>query len=267
MSRLCSTVSILGQPAALDIAAPISTKRAGLPTAAWGPRDAVTVLGLAIVAIVVIRQGASLLPSPTPLTPPMLTLTLELCLFGLALAFSVWKYHLSAASFGFRHYRGRDRSLPLVGTLGMLGCVLVWQAMAEHVHRVALHAAPNLPTSAFLSPFATAVAWLVVCVAAPIAEETFFRGFLFRALLHKTVELRLGQRSWRLCFGLWPALVLSGALFAAAHLELALFVPFLATSALLTWLFWRSGSLWPAILAHGAFNSIQFALALHAHFP
>jgi membrane protease YdiL (CAAX protease family) len=36
-------------------------------------------------------------------------------------------------------------------------------------------------------------------------------------------------------------------------------------SALQTWLFWRSGSLWPAILAHAAFNSIQFALAFQAY--
>jgi len=188
-------------------------------------------------------------------------------LFGLALAFSVWKYHLSAATFGFRPYRGRDRSLPLVGTLGMLGCVVVWQAMADHIHSVALHAAPNLPTSAFLSPFATAVAWLTVCVAAPLAEETFFRGFFFRALLRKTIELQLGRRSLRLDFGLWPALAVSSALCAVAHAQVALLVPFLATSGLQTWLFWRSGSLWPAILAHGAFNSIQFALALQAHFP
>ena len=45
---------------------------------------------------------------------------------------------------------------------------------------------------------------VLVTVMAPIAEEFFFRGFFFRAL-----------RNWQ---GLWPAAILTGAVFGAIHL-------------------------------------------------
>ncbi len=48
---------------------------------------------------------------------------------------------------------------------------------------------------------------LLVAVLAPIAEEIFFRGMIFRALKNG--------------MGLWPAAIVSGLLFGAMHIDAA----------------------------------------------
>jgi membrane protease YdiL (CAAX protease family) len=82
-----------------------------------------------------------------------------------------------------------------------------------------------------------------VAVAAPIAEEIAFRGYLFAALTR-----------WR---GPWPAALITGALFGGAHLavyppELLPALAFFGVAACL--LFWFTGSLLPCIAVH-AFNN------------
>ena len=81
---------------------------------------------------------------------------------------------------------------------------------------------------------------LVVGVIAPIAEELFFRGLLFRAL-----EKRWNQ---------WWALGLSSAFFGLTHFEPLQFLPLTAAGAVFGLLVIRSGRLGPAIIAHMAFN-------------
>jgi membrane protease YdiL (CAAX protease family) len=269
-SRMRAAISAQGSPAGLASAtehqAQTVVVSGSLGQIPWGIRDAALALALAICAIVFIHKVATLLPDPSPVTGPLCTLSFELCLIGLALAFSVRKYHLSARHFGFSRYRRRDRSLPFLGAAGMLSSLLLWQAFSVHVHVVALRGAPNLGVTAFSSLFATVVLGLTVCVVAPIAEESFFRGFLFRALLNKRVSLRLGGHTMGFVCGFWPALAVSGMVFAAGHVQIALLCPFLAVSAVQTWIFWRSGSLWPAIFAHGTFNAVGFALAVKMHY-
>lgn len=80
----------------------------------------------------------------------------------------------------------------------------------------------------------------VVCLAAPIVEETVFRGLLYRWL--------------RGVMPLGTAMLLSGALFALAHAVTLLFLPLLGIGVLLAWIYERSGSLWPGVLVHGLFN-------------
>jgi membrane protease YdiL (CAAX protease family) len=81
---------------------------------------------------------------------------------------------------------------------------------------------------------------LVVGVIAPIAEELFFRGLLFRAL-----EKRWDQ---------WWALGLSSAFFALTHFQVLQFLPLMAAGAVFGYLVIRTGRLGPAIVAHMAFN-------------
>jgi CAAX protease family protein len=80
----------------------------------------------------------------------------------------------------------------------------------------------------------------VVCLAAPIVEETVFRGLLYRWL--------------RGVMPLGTAMLLSGALFAVAHAVTLLFLPLLGIGVLLAWIYERSGSLWPGVLVHALFN-------------
>lgn len=88
---------------------------------------------------------------------------------------------------------------------------------------------------------------LLTVVVAPVAEEVFYRGFVFGGLI-----------SW----GFWPAAVVSGSLFALSHLDSATLIPFALVGVVVCWLYWRSGSLWDAIAFHMLFNFLSFILLL-----
>jgi membrane protease YdiL (CAAX protease family) len=93
---------------------------------------------------------------------------------------------------------------------------------------------------------------LVVASVGPLVEELLFRGVLLSALLRR---LRTG----------WAVLA-SAVLFALVHLPdlrwLWYALPNLALlGVVLAWLRLRSGSLWPAVLAH-AINNLLAMLAL-----
>ncbi len=98
------------------------------------------------------------------------------------------------------------------------------------------------------STVALFAAAFLVTVIAPFAEELFFRGFVFTSL-----------RRW----GLWPAALVTGAIFGAIHLGSApdaLYLPILAIfGVVLCLLYWKTGSLYPAIVLHAINNCIAFA--------
>ncbi|MGE5073738.1 MAG: lysostaphin resistance A-like protein [Anaerolineae bacterium] len=85
-------------------------------------------------------------------------------------------------------------------------------------------------------------------IAAPLAEETFFRGFLFQGLRQK--------------YGWNIAALLSSSLFAAMHLELAALLPTFLLGYLLAFVYHRSNSLWPGIILHFLVNSFAMCLVL-----
>ncbi|MBI4492323.1 MAG: CPBP family intramembrane metalloprotease [Chloroflexi bacterium] len=94
---------------------------------------------------------------------------------------------------------------------------------------------------------------LVGAVLAPIAEELFFRGFVFRAYL-----VARGAR--------W-AYPLSAALFALLHVNLPAALPIFAMGLLLAWLCHRNRSVVPGIVAHGFNNAVALLLLYFAPMP
>ena len=93
------------------------------------------------------------------------------------------------------------------------------------------------------APIVVALVLFGVAVAAPIAEEIAFRGYLFAALT-----------TWR---GPWPAALVTALLFGAAHVAAAPpeMLPALAVFGFAACLlFWFTGSLLPCVAVH-AFNN------------
>jgi membrane protease YdiL (CAAX protease family) len=88
------------------------------------------------------------------------------------------------------------------------------------------------------------VALLLGGVVAPVAEEVFFRGFIYAGL--------------RARWGVGWALAVTSAVFALVHLTPGVFPPLFLMGLLLAYLYERSDSLWPSILLHAAINSIAF---------
>lgn len=92
------------------------------------------------------------------------------------------------------------------------------------------------------TPGRTVLAILVIGVLAPLVEELIFRG-----LVYGYVEGRWGGIA---------ALIVSTLLFGAAHVEPIHVALVLPIGVLLGWIRRRTGSLWPAIAAHVANNTV-----------
>jgi len=99
-------------------------------------------------------------------------------------------------------------------------------------------------------------AWVVVpaiVIAAPIAEELFFRGIIFNAWL------REGGRRY--------AYIGSAALFAIIHLSLVSLLPIFVLGLALAWVYERNRhNLLAPIAMHATVNGISVALALLVQF-
>ena len=92
---------------------------------------------------------------------------------------------------------------------------------------------------------------LFTVVGAPLMEEWFFRGVLFRGLAAATA----GAGRW----GLAGAVVLSALLFAAAHGEPLQFAGLAALGVVLAVVVVRTQRLTPSVITHVSFNAVAFA--------
>jgi membrane protease YdiL (CAAX protease family) len=107
--------------------------------------------------------------------------------------------------------------------------------------------ADQVPTDIRAHAYILALAsFLAVCFA-PVAEELFFRGFVFPGL----------ARAW----GVAAAIVTSGLLFGSAHLLgnpylYKSLVQFAAIGMIFAFVYWKSGNIFASMLAHITFNLI-----------
>ena len=102
----------------------------------------------------------------------------------------------------------------------------------------------GLEGPAIIGSFALVVLW------GPLAEEVFFRGFIFPGLMGR--------------LGFAGAAVVSSLLFALAHVDgverLVMVPPIFAIGMLLAWLYQRTGSIWSCFAAHAIWNAIGFSI-------
>jgi membrane protease YdiL (CAAX protease family) len=166
-----------------------------------------------------------------------------------AVALFLWSQHLSwAEAFGFTT-PGLLKALgwailvaiiflPIGRLLQMISFQLLeWVNYKTPVqHAVAtLEGAPSLLARSYMIFFAV--------VAAPIAEETLFRGILYPTLK------KYGNAS----LALW----VSSVIFGAIHLNFAIFLPLMVLGMLLAWLYEKTNNLLACMAAHSLFNMIN----------
>ncbi|MDE0820935.1 MAG: type II CAAX endopeptidase family protein [Opitutales bacterium] len=85
-------------------------------------------------------------------------------------------------------------------------------------------------------------------ILAPLAEETLFRGYIYRFLRAKSSQSN--------------AAIFSSLLFALIHFNLTSFAPLFLLSLLLTWTYEKTGNLLTPILFHAIFNAHTVGLIL-----
>ena len=109
-----------------------------------------------------------------------------------------------------------------------------------------LEPSAQLPENVFDNAAVIAIAGVAIVLAAPLAEEIFFRGFLFGGLLRY--------------LPLWPSALLSGAIFSLAHGNIGLIIPFSLVGAILAWLYAKTNSLLTPIAVHLLFNLTSYTV-------
>jgi membrane protease YdiL (CAAX protease family) len=154
---------------------------------------------------------------------------------------------LGLRDLGWRMPRslGRLGWLPWLA-IGVVGAVVAL-VVAEWLASLATQILPNSPNTQCTTVRDeyggyVGVAIPLVCLIAPLAEETIFRGFIYGWLRRRIPVL--------------PAVVISAAVFSAAHLVLVLALPLFGVGVILALLYEYSDSLLPGAIVHGLFNLV-----------
>jgi membrane protease YdiL (CAAX protease family) len=185
------------------------------------------------------------------------TLVFDIFLVGMVL----WVVHRKGAGLRQLGFRGPKRSiiadwgpwpgmliLVVVAYFGAIASVSFYSLAAEAVGLDQLLPSQQLPDSFFDHAGVIAITGLSVVFGAPLAEEIFFRGFLFGGL---RAYLRLPL-----------AALATGLLFSLAHGDPGLIIPFTMVGAILAFTYERSGTLLAPISVHFIFNGISFLVLL-----
>ncbi len=238
----------------VEPAAPPAVPRGRTP---WGYADMAMAIGVVIggtflvgapfaTVAVVIAGGADLADDDNAAAVLLgASLLAEVFLLLAVALFTVGKYRVSWSVLGFRLPRRGSWWLPLVLMGGALAVVWVYFGVLAVL---GVEPSGNIPEEALDSvPLAVLVGILSLCLA-PFMEETFFRGFLFGGL----------RGRW----GVFWAALGTGFLFALAHIDPLVFIPFTAVGMLFAWGYVYSGSLMASMIAHLLFNALSFGLAV-----
>lgn len=155
--------------------------------------------------------------------------------------FSSVKYKCGWWALGFRRFKVRN---------GLILAALVVAAglLISFLYDLLMTSLGEGPPSTVAQDFTQtglglATIVLLAVVVAPIAEETFFRGFVFTGI---------GNR-----YGYGWGAVVSALLFSVAHIvQPGALLPIFILGLILAWLYMRTGSIWICIFAHCAYNSL-----------
>ena len=162
--------------------------------------------------------------------------------------------HSRPRDFGFRRV-GFRRGFQAFVAAGFGYYFVTWAYAALFK----LHGSDKLPSELGVnrSTAALVAAAVFVCVIAPIAEEFFFRGFLFGALRRMRITV-FGRE-----IGTWVAAIVTGILFGLAHTGSAssqYLIPLGFLGFVLCLVRWRTGSLYPCMALHSFNNSLALGV-------
>src|SRR5580692_2079320 len=191
------------------------------------------------------REGPVDMASAIHVVSGGLTISLSVIMGLPAVLAALWiATRVSRTSFAdYLALRWTSWSNLLIGVVALFVLVMGWDLLSLAAGR---DAAPGFMMEVLQSAQADGALWLLViafCVAAPITEEFFARGFLYRG--------------WSESFlGPVGAIVLSSVVWTALHLQYDWFFfgEVFSIGLLLGYLRYRSGSTWLTVIVHGLNN-------------
>jgi membrane protease YdiL (CAAX protease family) len=177
----------------------------------------------------------------------LVTMSYELSLIALVLAATRQSPAAALRTFRMDRYRWSGIWRPALVCLGAYVGITVYSIVMSAIGIGWLEPQSTIPAAIVRNDTALALAGLLAVVGAPLAEETFFRGFVFG-----------GLSRW----GFWPAAAISALLFTLVHFDPGSIIPFFCIGLALAWIFWSRGSLWDNVALHAMFNGTSFLILL-----
>ena len=222
-----------------------------VPRALWGLRDmlraSLATVGLMLIAGIALAVALGVGQLRGGEEPPMqfmvlAVLSLELLMIPPAWWWGPRKHGGGWGALGLRRFAPL-RGLILTGLalLAVLAVSAGWEPIRQ---RLALADQPDVLPMFGEGLGGLALALLLGGVVAPLAEEIFFRGFLYAGL-----RSRLGPTS---------GVLVSALIFSLVHVLPGVLLPIFVMGAIFALLYERTGSLWPCIVLHGVINSLAF---------
>ena len=229
--------------------------------APWNLRDmvcaGVAALGFAIMGVGTFTGGMWFwelagLPAFPQYVQVLTIFSLEAFLLVPAWWWGPRKYGGGWWSLGLRRFPPiKAAALVVSGFLGILIINGVWEILRE---RLGLAAQPDYLPLFGGGPEGLMVALVAGGLVAPLAEEVFFRGYLYAGL----------RREW----GAGWAMAASALIFALVHVIPGVVPPVFLMGVLFAFINEQTGSVWPCVALHSAVNSLAFVAAyLVERFP
>jgi uncharacterized protein len=234
------------RPSLGDVPWPIWTVPAALLTGLVGG-----VLGSIVVAAIGGEAGST---HTSPAVSLISDVVFDAAFVAAALYFASLTRRPRPSDFGYR------RIAPALGIGAFFAAGIGYYVVtAVYQSIVKLHGSDKLPSELGVGSSTAALvgAAIFVCVIAPIAEEFFFRGFVFGALRrwHVTIAGR--------DVGTWLAAIITGILFGLAHTGSAAsqyLIPLGFLGFVLCLVRWKTRSLYPCMALHSVNNSLALGI-------
>jgi membrane protease YdiL (CAAX protease family) len=170
----------------------------------------------------------------------------ELALGAAVILWLRWAKHAPVSQLGLptRRRWGGDVGFGLLVGLGIIFANAILVAAASGIATAILGHQPAPPPTEkdILSGPWVVPAFLLIVVAAPIAEEILFRGFLFQGLRRR--------------FRVWPAALISAGVFAFFHVYPLVIPAIFVSGVILALLYERRRSLLASMTAHATLNAV-----------
>jgi CAAX protease family protein len=229
----------------------------------WPPWTAPAAIGVgfglgilvSVIVGIVAKAGGASLSHPGPALSLIGDFLFDAAFVAAALYFASLRSRIRPADFGFRSVRwALGVGAVLVAGISYYVLTTVY-AVAFH-----LHGNEKLPKELGVGKSTAALvgAAVFVCVVAPMAEEFFFRGFVFGAL--RRMRVVIGGRN----VGTWLAALITAVLFGLAHTGSAspkYLIPLGFLGFVLCLLRWRTRSLYPCMALHSINNSLALGIS------
>ncbi len=217
----------------------------------WAFADTAQAFALVVAGMVILVFGVVIIRGDRPVGEAQAVNSLMLFMGPGLLVLAVWlfgvrRHRAPWSSLGFA-LPGSRRSyvFSVLALLLSLGFAMVYTATVTALGFDAL-IPPAIPPGTLGDGVYRIINTMSVGILGPIAEETFFRGFLLPAGVPYV--------------GVIAAVIATSALFAVSHLMVGVLIPVFVSGLLLSWLYVKTGSIVPPVIAHSAQNLLFLAV-------